>query len=177
MKNTSFKSIIVLLSICVFIAAAMAAINMITAPKIAEAEFAAKQAALSQVIPDNDGFELLDLSLLPESVTEIYVDKDGDGCVVLLEAKGYDSSKPISLAVGFSNAGIITKLHIISCSGETAGIGSVVGETEFTEQFTNKNYALDGVDAVSGATISTSAVIDSIKDAFVAFDMAKEVNQ
>lgn len=169
------KSIIVLLAICIFIAVAMAAINMVTAPKIAEAEIAAKQAALSEVIPDNDGFEALELDGMPESVTEVYKDKDGEGYVVLLFAKGYDSSKPISFAVGFDNGGTISKVHVISCSGETAGIGSVVGEPEFAEQFVNVDSSLDGVDAVSGATISSSAFIDSVKDAFVAFDAAKEV--
>ena len=173
--KASLKSIIVLLAICIFIAAAMAAINMVTAPKIADAELAAKQAALSEVISENDGFEALRLDGMPESVTEVYYDKDGEGFVVLLEAKGYDSSKPISLAVGFDNDGTITKVHVISCSGETAGIGSVVGEAEFTDRFVNKDSSLEGVDAVSGATISTSAFIDSVKDAFVAFNAAKEV--
>ena len=173
--KTSLKSIIVLIAICVFIAAAMAAINMVTAPRIADAELAAKQAALSEVITENGGFDALELDGMPESVIEVYSDKDGEGYVVLLDAKGYDSSKPISIAVGFANDGTITKVHVISCSGETAGIGSVVGEAEFTDQFVNKDSSLDGVDAVSGATISTSAFINSIKDAFVAFDTAKEV--
>jgi len=174
-KNTPVKSIIVLLSICVFIAVAMAAVNMVTAPKIAEAEKAAKEAALSTVLPENDGFEQLEIENLPESVTEVHKDKDGNGIAVVLAAKGYDSSKPISMAIGFDNDGKITTLHVISCSGETAGIGSAVGEAEFTSQFTGKGSSLDGVDAISGATISSSAVLSSVKDAFAAYDMAKEV--
>ena len=176
-KNTPVKSIIVLLSICIFIAAAMAAINMVTAPKIAAAEKAAKEAALSTVLSENDGFEQLELENLPESVTEVHKDKDGNGVVVVLAAKGYDSSKPISMAVGFDNDGKITALHVISCSGETAGIGDKVGKENFTSQFSGKDSSLDGIDAISGATISSRAVLSSVKDAFVAFEMAKEVEQ
>ena len=55
--NTSIKSLIVLLAICLVIAVAMAAINLITAPKIAEAlkaQLAAK-ANFSVVMDETHG--------------------------------------------------------------------------------------------------------------------------
>ncbi len=174
MKNTSLKSIIVLVSICLFIAVAMAAINMVTAPKIEEQRIAAEQEALAAVLPENGGFEKVDIEELPESVTDVYRDKDGDGAVAMLSVKGYDSSKPMSVAVGFNSDGTITKLVVISASGETSGIGSKVTTAEFTAQFEGKDASLDGVDAISGATISSSAVIDAVRDSFVAYGLIKE---
>ena len=78
-KKETFKSfflpLIVLVVICAVIGSAMAAINLITAPKIEETQAKKKQEALSAVVPDNQGFEKLSISNLPERVTEVYADK------------------------------------------------------------------------------------------------------
>ena len=84
---------------------------------------------------------------------------------MLLSAAGYDSSNPISIAVGFSSDGKIEKCHVISCSGETSGIGTKVKNESFISQFESKS-SVDGVDTISGATISSSAFLDAVKDAF-----------
>ena len=110
-KKEAFKSfflpLIVLVAICAVIGSAMAAINLITAPKIEEAQAQKKQEALSAVVPDNKGFEKLSLSELPESVTEVYADKGSASLALMLSVKGYDSSKPMSIAVGFDENGEI----------------------------------------------------------------------
>ena len=174
-KNTSVKSIIVLVPICLFIAVAMVAVNMVTAPKIAAANEKAEAEALAAVLPENDGFEKVELEELPESVIAVYRDLDGEGYVAMLSVKGYDSSKPMSVAVGFTSEGEITECKVISAQGETSGIGSKVTLPEFLGQFENKNENLDGVDAISGATISSSAFIEAVKESFDAIEAAKEV--
>ena len=173
--NLSVKSIIVLVSICLIIAVAMATVNMITAPKIAEAVERAQREAMSAVLPENGGFEALTLQGLPESVAGVYRDLDGEGFVALLSVKGYDASKPMSVAVGFTSEGTITKCHVISASGETSGIGTKVTNDDFLSHFANKDASLDGVDAISGATISSSAVIDAVRESFEAIKRAGEV--
>ncbi len=175
-KNTSLKSIIVLVSICLFIAIAMAAVNMVTAPKIAEANEKAEKDALAAVLPENGGFERVELDTLPESVTAVYRDLDGEGYVAMLSVKGYDSSKPMSAAVGFTSEGKITECKVISASGETSGIGSKVTLPDFLSQFEGKGDGLDGVDAISGATISSSALIDAVRQSFEALSAAREVS-
>ena len=177
-KNTSVKSIIVLVVICLVIAVAMAAVNMVTAPRIAEAEFKAKQEALSKVCPENQGFDAVDTSALtlPECVEEIHKDKDGEGYVVLLSVKGYDASKPMSVAVGMTDSGEITAVEVISAQGETQGIGSKVTLPEFLGKFTGKTESLEGVYKISGATISSSALIDAVRQSFAAVTAAKEVS-
>ena len=165
-KNDSLKSIIVLVSICIVIGAAMAGINMLTAERIAAVQAEKEARAIETVLPENDGFEKLeDLSDLPDSVVAVYRDKDGEGIAMLLKAKGYDSSNPISIAVGFNNDGAITKCYVISCTGETSGIGTKVKGESFLSQFDGKGD-MDGVDTISGATISSSAFLSAVEDAF-----------
>ena len=165
-KNDSLKSIIVLVSICIVIGAAMAGINMLTAERIAAVQAEKEARAIETVLPENDGFEKLeDLSDLPDSVVAVYRDKDGEGIAMLLKAKGYDSSNPISIAVGFNNDGAITKCYVISCTGETSGIGTKVKGEGFLSSFDGKSD-MNGIDTISGATISSSAFLEAVEDAF-----------
>jgi len=172
-KNDSLKSLIVIVCICLVIAVAMAAINMITAPKIDEANRKAEQEALKIVLENATEFEKME-GEYPESVTALYRDKEQTGYVAMLSAKGYDSSNPIKLAVGFDNDGKILKCHVISCNGETSGIGTKVGEADFLNTFKGSDSSMSQIDTISGATISSSAVIDAVKDAFTAVQIAKE---
>ena len=73
------------------------------------------------------------------------------------------------------NNGKIVKCHVVSCSGETSGIGTKVDTPEFLGLFDGKDRDLSGVDSISGATISSSAFISAVEDAFVAYEFAKEV--
>ena len=172
--KTSLKSIIVLVSICLVIAIAMAAVNLVTAPKIEEYNIQKQNEALADVLAENGGFEALDLTGMPETVTGAWRDMDGEGYAFMLSAKGYDASNPIVIAVGMSNDGKIIKCRTVSATGETAGIGSKVAESEFTDLFGNKDSSLSGVDTISGATISSRAYIGAVKDAFAALEMVKE---
>ena len=172
-KNDTLKSIIVLVSICLVIAAAMAGINMITKDKIAAVQAEKEAKALEAVLPENAGFEKLEDTLdLPATVSAVYRDKDGEGIAMLLSASGYDSSNPISIAVGFDKDGKIEKCYVISCTGETSGIGTKVKNESFLSQFDGKGD-MGGVDTISGATISSSAFLSAIEDAF---DVIKTIN-
>ena len=166
MKNKdSLKSIIVLLSICIVIGAAMAAVNMLTKDTIAEVQAKKEAEALNDVVKENGGFEKISLGYdLPESVSAVYLDKDGEGVAMLVAAKGYDSSNPISIAIGFRNDGTIEKCSVISCTGETSGIGTKVSKEDFLSQFNDKSNTSD-VDTISGATISSSAFVKAVGDA------------
>jgi electron transport complex protein RnfG len=165
-KNDTLKSIIVLVAICIVIAAAMAGVNMLTKDRIAQVQAEKEAKALEAVLPENAGFEKLpDNSELPKTVKAVYRDKDGEGIAMLLSASGHDSSNPISIAVGFDKDGKIEKCYVISCTGETSGIGTKVKNESFLSQFDGKGDT-DGVDTISGATISSSAFLDAVKDAF-----------
>ncbi|MBR2880620.1 MAG: FMN-binding protein, partial [Oscillospiraceae bacterium] len=53
--------------------------------------------------------------------------------------------------------------------GETAGLGTKVTEDGFRSQFPGKDASLEGVDAIGGATISSSAYIRAIEDVFAVY--------
>lgn len=171
-RNTSLKSLIVLLSICLVVAVLMAAINALTAPKIDEANAKAEQEALRTVFPYATKFEKIE-GEYPETVTALYRDMGGTGYAVILSAEGYDSSKPMTIAVGFDAEGKILAVKVVSASGETSGIGTKVTDEGFLAQFVGKGQTLDGVDTISGATISSSAFKNAVRDASEA--VAKEV--
>lgn len=172
-KNDFVKSLVALVGISLVIAVAMAAINVVTAPKIAEAERQAEEEALRLVLPEATSFEAVE-GEFPESVSAVYRDATGGGYAVMLSAKGYDSSKPMKIAVGLSAEGTIVKCHVVSASGETTGIGTKVTDADFLATFTGRGESLEDVDAISGATISSSAMIDAVKDAFAAVNTVKE---
>lgn len=167
-KKSSFNEfvlpIIVLVAICIFISAAMAAINLITAPKIDEAQRQKEEEALSIVVPDNQGFTKQEISDLPESVVALYSDNGSSAVAVMLSIKGYDSSNPMSVAVGFDEDGKIIKTSVISCNGETKGIGSKVSDESFLSRFSGLSD-VSSVDTISGATISSSAFKAAMEDA------------
>ena len=167
-KKNSFKEIflpiIVLVMICVVIGGAMAAINLVTAPKIEETQKQKEAEALSAVLPNNQGFTKQEIADLPESVVALYSDNGSKALVVMLSIKGYDSSNPMSVAVGFDENGNVTKCSVISCSGETKGIGSKVSNENFLSQFYGKSD-FSTVDTISGATISSSAFKAAMNDA------------
>lgn len=182
LKKNTFKSfvlpIIVLVAICIAVGAALAGINFITAPKIEEMQKQKEQEALDAVVPDNGGFTKLDVAELPSSVTAIYSDNGSAAYAVMLSVKGYDSSNPMSVAVGFDEEGKIANVSVISCSGETKGIGSKVADSGFLSRFTGKSDVSD-VDTISGATISSEAFKNAMKDAcsVVAEIRAEEVTK
>ena len=162
--NVALKSFAVLFSICFIVAVALAAVNALTAPKIEKADRAAEHAALRAVLPTATKFEEV-AGDYPDTVEVLYRDMNGKGYAVILSAKGYDSAKPMKVAVGFDADGNILALHVISCQGETSGIGTKVTGESFLGQFIGKSAPLSGVDAISGATISSSAMIGAVEDA------------
>lgn len=172
-KNDSLKSIIVIVCICLVIAVAMAVINAVTAPKIEEANRQAEQEALRIVLEDATDFEKVE-GKYPQTVTALYRDTGNKGYVAMLSAKGYDSSNPIKIAVGFDADGKILKCYVVSCNGETSGIGTKVADPGFLDTFIGVDSSMSEVDTISGATISSSAVIDAVRDAFSAVQLAKE---
>ena len=156
-----------LVVICAVIGFAMAAVNMLTAPKIAEEQLKKEQAALSAVLPDNQGFERIELDKEYQSVVAIYADKGSDALVVMLSIKGYDAAKPMSVAVGFDGEGKTTKISVISAVGETKGIGSKVVEEPYISSYLGID-SVDDIDTVTGATKSSRAFKKAMDEAISA---------
>ena len=172
-KNDSVKSIVVLLSICLLVAVLLASVNMLTKDIIKNADEQKQNEALRSVVEGAEEFLDVTPEDCDESIVAVYKETEGRGYAVLLSIKGYDSSNPMSVAVGFDNEGKITKCHVISCSGETSGIGTKVSDSTFLSKFDGKSDVAD-VDTISGATISSSAFIDAVDEALRAVELVKE---
>ncbi len=155
----SVQSTLVLVAICAVMAILLALTNSITAPIIKQNQDAAANEALLVVMPEGEGFEKMDVSsyTLPATVTEVYKEANG-GYVVTLTTAGYGSG--FVIMCGVSADGTVTGAVCLA-STETLGY-----EKTFGESFTGKDAAgVDAVDTISGATKTSSAYKNAIKDA------------
>ena len=161
MKNY-WKSLISLTAICTVVAILMAGVNAFTAPIIAENERIATEQAMQTVLPGGEEFKSVTVgSDLPKSVREVYSDKNG-GYVFKLKTAGYAAG--LVLMVGIRPDGSVAGATVIA-SGETLG-----AENSYGNRLTDATLeSLDGVDTVSGATRTTEAYKNAVKDALIAF--------
>lgn len=173
--NEIIKPVLVLVCICLIVTALLAYINSVTSPIIAKAEQEKTEQAMSEVLADADGFEKLEIENLPERVTEVYSAQNGSGYVFMLTTKGYGGD--MKLICGMKADGTIEQCKTLS-HAETSGLGSKTAEDPYRNQYCGKNAdTLSEVDAITGATISSTAYKNAIEDAFKAFDMVKEAGK
>ena len=90
-------------------------------------------------------------------------DKKGQtlGIVVLSDAVGFNDF--IQILFGLDINGKITRVKILEHL-ETPGLGERITGNDFLNQFKGKSSSLKRVDTITGATISSSAVINRIKE-------------
>ena len=83
----------------------------------------------------------------------------------------------IELIVGFSRNGDINGYKVIQ-QNETPGLGTKITESKFSNQFVGLNAFSDNfelrknggqIDALTGATISSNAVVDAVKKAITVY--------
>ena len=152
-----------LLLITSVVAAALAAVNYITAPIIAQAKADKTQAAISEVLEGGGETIEFDASANP-LVKAVYA--SDKGYAVQVAPSGFDGE--IDMMVGIDLDGNVTKISVISQT-ETAGLGAICaakndkGNT-FRDSFVGLSgevkTAKDGgeADTITGATITSRAV-------------------
>lgn len=154
----NIKSVGVLVAICTVVALLLAVTNQFTAPIIEKNQSAAANKALLEVMPDGTGFEEVSIEKLPASVTKAYKETSGKGYVIELSATGYGPNMVIMCGVSADNK--VTGAVCLS-SNETLG-----KEKEYGQNFAGKDAAaVEATDTVSGATMTTGAYKNAIKDA------------
>ncbi|MDD4182931.1 MAG: RnfABCDGE type electron transport complex subunit G [Candidatus Omnitrophica bacterium] len=153
---------LILSAICLIASGLLAGVYSFTKPQIDKQAQNEIDKALTQVVPQANRFEPV------QSTDEILYYRGYDknnklaGFIFKARAKGYSST--IETLVGLSLQKKIIAIKVIA-QNETPGLGSRVTEKTFIQQFTNKNAnELSNVSAISGATISSSAVIASVKE-------------
>ena len=158
-----------LLAITAVVAAALAGVNSITAPAIAELNAQKTQDAIELVLPGG-GEAMADFPTV-DLVSKVY---EGEaGYAVEVTPGGFDNT--ITMMVGVDTQGKVLGISIIKHT-ETAGLGAVAaagtpaGEN-FRGQFVDKTGSLsvtkDGgeIQAITGATITSRAVCAGVNAA------------
>jgi len=170
LKQEIYPVLFLTIVVCVSVTA-LSVVNAVTEDKIEEA----RQKAIHDMLADQ--FPEMDDSEYDEDI-EVYTVLLANGSIAgyafMTEAVGYGG--PIEILVALENTSledddiVLRGISIISHS-ETPGLGAKIEGTSFLEQFEGvniSNVALkddDGeIDAISGATISSSAVVETVYD-------------
>ena len=202
MKNTILKDTLALVLITLVAGAALGGVYTITADPIAHQNQLAKDEAYKAVFADADTFEvIIDQE---DAQLEAYLDENGSPAQTINEVvQAMDSSGSplgyaftvttsegyggdIQFAMGVKDDQTLNGISILSIS-ETAGLGMKADTDEFKGQFADKNveafqYTKNGasadneIDALSGATITTNAVVNGVNAGLCAFAYEKGGN-
>lgn len=166
MKNY-IKSIGALTVICAVMAIILAVTNSITTSVIKANEEAAANKALLVVMPNGEGFEVIDISSyeLPSGVKKVHKEANG-GYIVEIVGKGYGAG--LTIMCGIDSSGTITGATCLS-SSETLGYEKTYGEAMIGKT----SDTVDSVDTIAGATLTTSGYKAAVEEAFEAVAILK----
>lgn len=170
--NKVFKPIVVLCVICIVITGALAATNSVTAPIIAQATAEAQRLARMELLPDADDFTEV-AGIAVDNVDSVYTANNGVGTIVTSNGKGYGGT--VTVMVAFNPDDTIKQIKVTEQS-ETKGIGSKAADAPaYWENYMGLSAAgaltLDqDVDRVTGATISSRAILSAVNSAIEAYN-------
>lgn len=169
--------VIVLTGICVVAALALSGVYEGTKDKIAQTKLEMELESVEKVLPPSDKKPQQEVKEIPwknsqgvEYPVKTYLAKvDGKliGAALIIKEKGFGG--PISLIMGVNPDHQITGLEVLSHK-ETPGLGGNITNTEFRKQFAGKTL-IDGlslkkdggqIDQITGATVTSSALIKAI---------------
>ena len=166
-------------------ATALSGVYNITKDVIAEAGDSKQLESLkSVIITDYDNSPTLEKEVLENSYIELYpVKKENKLTSMVVKSvskKGY--SGDVAVMTSFLPDGTIGKVTVVSQT-ETPGLGTRITEPAFLSQFENQRsnsfkikIKKEGgdVDAITGATVSSNAVVDAVLKARQAFFLKVE---
>ncbi|HAJ56506.1 MAG TPA: hypothetical protein DCL35_01920 [Candidatus Omnitrophica bacterium] len=185
LKSNYIKYAFTLAIICLAASGLLSVVFNLTQPKILYQKMLEEESSLKDVLPEAANFEPVKEG--QETAYYRAADKDGKviGYAFKASKKGYSSD--IATMVGVDTEGVITHIKVLS-QNETPGLGTKIVEVIqketfwdivvkrvkpgqppapwFQKQFDGKKaVALSGsIDVITGATVSSRAVIDSIQD-------------
>ncbi|MDO5547592.1 MAG: RnfABCDGE type electron transport complex subunit G [Eubacteriales bacterium] len=169
----------ILCGITLVVALVLGGVNAVTVGPIAANNEKTTQDALAALIPDCEA-EQLDV---PEGTTadgysatvEIasaykMTDANGEVAGYCIEVTPTGFGGAVDTMVGILPDGTVAGIKILSCSGETPGLGAKATEEEFYGQFAGQpadgsvKVAKDGgeIAAITGATITSRAVTNGV---------------
>lgn len=179
-REDIIKPVGVLLAICIIIPLALSVTNKVTAKKIAELEAANSKKNMQSLI-DADNFEECENG----EITYYAAINGGKTAAYIFteSSKGYGGD--VSVMTAIKPDGTVAGVAILDVSGETPGLGQNAAKESFFSQYIGlkkgvsvlKNGAKaenNEVDAVTGATITSTAVTRAVNKALDDFEKEKE---
>ena len=163
---------LVLTVIAAVVTGALVATESVTTPIIEQQAAAAADAARAVVLPSADSFTQVTVDEMPEGGIDIYEANNGTGYVVTAQAKGYGGM--LKVMVGIDSNGLISGTEVLE-NNETQGLGSKVSEHAFMDQYIGKDSTLEGIETISGTTISSNAFSKAVQNAYQVYGVAAGV--
>lgn len=141
---------------------ALAFANDLTAPVIAKNKEIAEKKVLLEMYPEasNEDFVAVDAKIDSKTIGKIYEYKDF--YIFNMSVSGYKDGTNFLVSLN-KDTQEIDSYKAIS-NGDTKGIGSKVTEPAFADGLAGKDAAGD-LDTISGATVSSSPVVEGIHEA------------
>ncbi|UZP66836.1 RnfABCDGE type electron transport complex subunit G [Desulfovibrio mangrovi] len=179
------KMIVVLSAICGLSGFGLSYLKQLTAPAIENQVLTYVQGpAIKQVLTGTDNDPIADRKKFTNPVTgkEINVFpalKDGKLVAIALEDFGGGFGGDIGVIVGFNvENDTLTGIGVTTMK-ETPGLGTVVADPRFTKQFKKQPMVVElkskggQIDALSGATISSTGVVTAVQNAAKVYQAIK----
>ncbi|MDO4798307.1 MAG: FMN-binding protein [Coriobacteriales bacterium] len=171
-KTGTVLPVVVLVVICVVAAALLAVVHQVTEPVITQAEEQKALGIYTSLFPNASTFE--DTGHTSDSCLEVMRAQDASnktiGYVVVAQGKGYGGQVP--LVVAFDAEGTVLDLVAMD-NDETPGLGSKACDPTYLDQYVGKSAHELGegdVDLISGATITSKAVLSAFNAAVEAYE-------
>ncbi len=178
-KNVAVPSI-VLIVICLIVSSALSITNSITKDKIAEIDKQNSIAAMSEIFME-DGTEFSDNMIVIFEDKEYeysiaYMNGDVAGYIFTTSSSGYGGE--VKVMTGVNLDGTIKTIKILSVANETPGLGQNATSEGFVSQFVGKSGSISteknkDIDALTGATVTTNAVINDVNIALKLYELVK----
>lgn len=184
-KDDIIKPVAVLLAICIIIPLALSLTNKITAYRIAELERKNATETMQSLIVA-DIFEKMKFGA--DNAFEYHkAVKNGNvvGYIFTTYASGYGGEVSVMTAV--NPDGTVKSVSILDASNETPGLGQNVTKENFYTQFEGKKKGVkvlkngavsenNEINAVTGATISSTAVTNAVNKALDRFNLISAIS-
>lgn len=170
------RMVLVLALLCGTSGFVLSYLKTLTAPVIEEQVLTFVQGpALTRIFPDADNSPIADRKIFTledgSTITVFPAIKGGQLYGVALEGYGQGYGGALGVMVGFHAESETLVGVAMTNMKETPGIGTLVAEPVFTRQFAGMDEPValtkngGQVDALSGATISSTGVVDAVQNA------------
>lgn len=191
MKKSIIKDTLSLVAITLVAALLLSLVYQLTKDTIAKAEEEERMASFREVFPEEGEFEAVSVGEWNSShpgaeIVQAYKVLDGGKNIIgavasVVSHNGYGGD--ITLSIGVGKDGAITGVKVTSMS-ETSGLGANCTKEEWLARFKGKTAETLGfvkngnpgdseIDALTGATVTTRAVLEAVNQgaAFIRADL------